>query len=237
MGRLKDAAPIVDSADLPDEIVGDFSDRDRRLREKNLATLREFANTTPAGKRKSVYFTFFAKPVEICGDAAVTSVRFERTRLVGGAAEGTGEFFDIECGLVIPAIGYVLQPFKDAPVDPDRGTIRNDDGRVDRGLYVVGWAKRGPTGVIGTNKPDGVTAAQQILADIPQGEKPGRERLEALLKARNIRWVSVADWHRIDDTETAAAPPGAPRRKFVTIEDMLKLLDEPPVDSIAAGNC
>ena len=109
--------------------------------------------------------------------------------------------------------------------DRERGTIRNENGRVTPGLYVAGWARRGPTGVIGTNKPDGVNAARQILEDSAEGAKPGRAAFEAMLKERGIRWISYADWQRINEAEIANAKPGSPREKFVTVEDMFDLLD------------
>lgn len=224
MGHLTDAAAVVDPADLPDAVTGDWSDRDRRLRERNLETLRGFVEQPRADRPKAVHFTFYAKPVEILGDDKVAGIRLEKTRVVGGRAEGTGEFLEIECGLVIPAIGYKLEPPQDVPFDPANGTIRNDDGRVAEGVYVAGWAKRGPTGVIGTNKPDGQAAAAQILEDIAAGAKPGRESFEALLRSRDVKWVDFAAWRKIDEAEVANAPPGAPREKFVTTEDMLNLL-------------
>lgn len=224
MGHLHNARAIIDPADLPEEVTGDWSDRDRRLREKNLESLKEFAGAPDAEKQKAVHFTFFASPVEILGGEKVEGIRFEKTRVANGRAEGTGEFFDIECGLVIPAIGYRLQPIPGIQVDEERGTIRNNDGRVSEGVYVAGWAKRGPTGVIGTNKPDGKTAAAEILEDIQEGVKPGRAAFEATLQERNVRWISYTDWQQINDAEVANAPPGSPREKFVTVDDMLDLL-------------
>ena len=225
MGHLTDAASIVDPADLPDEVTGDWSDRDRRLRERNLESMRGFSTQARDGKTKFVHFTFYAQPVEILGGDAVTGIRFEKTEVVDGRARGTGEFFEIECGLVVPAIGYVLEPPQDIPFDEKTGTIRNVDGRVDDGVYVAGWARRGPTGVIGTNKPDGQNAAALLLEDIPAGSKPGRSAFEALLQERNVRRVDFADWKKIDDAEVANAQPGAPREKFVTATEMLQFLD------------
>ncbi|MDA0661288.1 MAG: FAD-dependent oxidoreductase [Proteobacteria bacterium] len=224
MGHLANARAVIDPSDLPDSVTGDWSDRDRRLRERNLETLKEFVAAPQAEKPKAVHFTFFAKPVEILGGDRVEGIRLEKTRVANGRAEGTGEFFDIACGLVIPAIGYALQPLAGVPMDEERGTIRNTDGRIAEGLYTAGWAKRGPTGVIGTNKPDGVAAAEAILQDIKEGMKPGRPAFEALLKSRDIRWVSYADWQLINEAEVANAAPGSPREKFVTTEDMLDLL-------------
>ncbi len=225
MGHLTNAAAVVDPTDLPEKVTGDWSDRDRRLRERNLESLKGFNAGERDGKAKSVHFTFYAKPVEILGDDTVTGIRLEKTRVVDGRAEGTGEIFDIECGLVVPAIGYVLEPPQDIPFDEATGTVQNDDGRVDDGVYAAGWAKRGPTGVIGTNKPDGKNTAAQILEDLDEGSKPGRDRFEALLKDRKVRWVDFAVWKRIDDAEIANAPAGAPREKFVTMQEMLNFLD------------
>jgi NADPH-dependent glutamate synthase beta subunit-like oxidoreductase len=225
MGHLTDAAAIIDANDLPDEVTGDWSDRDRRLRERNLESLRGFCAQPRDGKTKSVHFTFYAKPVEILGDERVTGIRLEKTQVVDGRAQGTGEFFEIACGLVVPAIGYVMEPPQDIPFDESTGTIRNEDGRVEDGVYTAGWARRGPTGVIGTNKPDGQNAAALLLEDIKSGSKPGRGAFETLLKDRDVRWVDFTEWKKIDDAEVNNAQPGAPREKFVTAAEMLQFLD------------
>lgn len=226
MGHLVDAHAIVDPDDLPDVVMGDWSDRDRRLRERNLESLRGFSSQARDEKAKSVHFTFYAQPVKILGDDAVTGIQLEKTRVVDGRAQGTGDFFEIACGLVVPAIGYVLEPQADIPFDEKTGTVRNADGRVDDGLYVAGWARRGPTGVIGTNKPDGQNVAALLLEDIPAGSKPGSSAFEVLLKTRNIRWLDFLDWKKIDDAEVANANPGAPREKFVTAAEMLQFLEK-----------
>ena len=225
MGKLEDCQPVINPAQLPDEVTGDWSDRDLRLKERNLATMKEFPDVDPAGKSKRVHFTFFAKPVEILGGDKVEGIRMEHTRVEDGRSVGTGEFFEIECGLVIPAIGYFSDPFPGVPFDADNGIVVHDEGRVGDGIYAVGWIKRGPTGVIGTNKPDGDIAATQIVEDIADGTKPGREALEALLDDRSVRHLRYQDWQTIDAAEVAAAKPGAPRRKFVTIDSMLAALD------------
>lgn len=227
MGKLDNCVPIIDPAQLPDEVTGDMSDRDRRLKERNLATLREFLEVDPAGKDKQVHFAFYAAPVEVLGEDEVEGLRLERTKVENGRAVGTGEFFEIECKLVIAAIGYYSAPIDGVPFDIDKGIVVHDDGRVGNGVYAVGWIKRGPTGVIGSNKPDGDTAARQIIEDVGAGGKPGRESLKSLLDERNVRYLSYADWQAIDEAEQAAARPGAPRRKFVNITDMLDALSTP----------
>lgn len=230
MGDLAACAPVVDPAQIPAQILADvdgaMSDRDRRMREKNLATLRDFAGRPPGNKRKRVHFLFCARPVEVLANGRVRGLRLERTRMDGGRAQGTGAFFEIPCGVVIPAIGYRMPPLAGVAVDAATGVALNRDGRVDGGLYVVGWAKRGPVGVIGTNKADGDTAARQIGADITASGRPGGPALESLLAKRAARWVSFAEWQRIEAAEVAAAPAGAPRRKLIRIKDMLAVLEE-----------
>ncbi|MFQ6018652.1 MAG: FAD-dependent oxidoreductase [Kiloniellaceae bacterium] len=226
MGELADCAPVVDPAQLPAAVTGEMSDRDRRLKEKNLATLRTFAEAPADQKRKRLHFVFFAKPVAVLGDDRVEALRLERTRVEDGRAVGTGEAFEIRCGAVVAAIGYRMDGFAGVPIDERSGFVRCRNGRVDRGLYVVGWAKRGPIGVIGTNKADGDLVAEHIRADVPHGGKPGRAALERLLDKCGRRWVSFQDWQRIDAVEVAAAPAGAPRRKLIRIKDMLAVLDE-----------
>ncbi|MFO0995995.1 MAG: FAD-dependent oxidoreductase [Alphaproteobacteria bacterium] len=224
MGELDNCHPVLDPSQLPDAVMGEMSDRDRRLREKNLATLREFLALKPDGKAKRVHFAFFAKPVEILGGETVEGLRLERTKVVDGRAVDTGEFFEIKCGLVIPAIGYTGEPIEGAPFDRKEGIVINTDGRVEKGLYAAGWVKRGPSGVIGTNKPDGDIAAEHILKDFGQGAKPGRSAFEALLARKGMQPVTYRDWKTIEAAEIAAAPPGAPRRKFARIADMLAAL-------------
>ena len=174
---------------------------------------------------KNVHFEFFANPVEVLGGDKVEGLRVERTKVEGGRAVGTGETFDIECGLVVAAIGYYSIPVDGVPFDNDKGIVVHQDGRVGDGVYAVGWIKRGPTGVIGTNKPDGDTAARQILEDVAEGSKPGRTALSALLGERGVRVVNYTDWQKIDEAEIAAATDGAPRRKFVTVPEMLTVLE------------
>ncbi len=228
MGELADAAAIVDPDVLPEAVPedADLSDRDRRLRERNLATMRGFTEQDASGKSKRVHFDFLASPVEIIGSDRVEAVRFERNRVVDGRARGTGEFYTLECGLVLPAIGYRAEPIDGLPHDASAGVVPSDDGKVEPGLYVAGWVKRGPTGVIGSNKPDGRAVADHIAADIPQGTRPGRAALEAHLRAQGGRIVDFADWQKIDAAEIAAAGESAPRRKFTTIADMLAVLGD-----------
>lgn len=226
IGQLADCAPIIDPEELPDEVSEDLSDRDRRLRLRNIETFRSFSEMDPTGKGRRLHFCFRSMPVEILGKGdRVEGLRLQRTAVENGEAMGTGRFYDVLCSTVIAAIGYRMAPLEGVPLDPYRGIVTNHDGRVAGGLYVVGWAKRGPTGVISSNKPDGDMVAEFIASDIQHPEKPGRAAFEEHLMARGVRWVSFDDWKYIDEAEVAAAENGAPRRKFVEVDEMIQVLD------------
>ncbi len=224
MGELKNAVPLVDPAQLPDEVGALDNPRDQRLKEKNLATLKEFTRFKPSDAAKHVHFSFYANPVEILGGEHVEGIRLEKTHVVDGRATGTGEFFEIECGLVIPAVGYRSLPVADVPFDEKQAIVVHKDGRVVPGVYAVGWVKRGPSGVISTNRPDGAMAADHIAADCGEGGKPGRVALTKCLADRGVRVVTFDDWKLIESAEVAAAPASAPRRKFETVPEMLAVL-------------
>ena len=226
LGKLHDCAPVVEAQHLPAAVGGgEVDDRDRRLKERNLETLREFAARKGEAAKRRLHFVFYAAPVEIVGGDRVEGLKCERTHVTPeGRAVGTGETFVIPCGLVVYAIGYRSTPVPGAPFDEKQALVSNRDGRVAPALYAAGWIKRGPTGVIASNRPDGETVAAHIRADIPEGRKPGREALEALLKARGFRAVSFQEWKKIEELETKGAVAPAPRRKFVTVDSMLAAL-------------
>lgn len=235
MGRLEECAPLVEPPVLQPPSEG-LSDRDRRLSEKNLATFGEFIEASSGTKPKRVHFRFFTAPVEVLGDERVEGIRVETTRLENGRTEGTGETCVIPCGLIAVAIGYRGLPFDGIPFDPARGLIPNDDGRIDKGLYAVGWAKRGPTGIIASNRPDGLTCAEQIQTDVRKGTRPGREWLMRTLSKRRVRAVTFDDWLEIDAAETDSAIGPAPRRKFTTFAEMLEVIDQNRKSKLANRN-
>lgn len=227
MLELTEAAPVVDPSHLPAGVPEDMEDRERRLAERNLETLRAFAERDPNAMPKRAHFGFYAMPVEILGGERVEGIRIERTRVEGGNAVGTGETFDIACGLVVAAIGYRADPIPGLPYDEKRGIIPNDKGKIDSGLYAVGWIKRGPSGVISSSRPDGVEVAEHIVRDFPSGgSKPGRDALDKLLKERGVRVVHFEDWKRLEEEEEARALQPQPREKFTAIDDMIDHLEE-----------
>ncbi len=227
MLELTEAAPVVDPSHLPDGVPDDIEDRERRLAERNLETLRAFSERDPHAMPKRAHFGFYAMPVEILGGERVEGIRIERTRVEGGNAVGTGETFDIACGLVVAAIGYRADPIPGLPYDEKLGIIPNDAGKIASGLYAVGWIKRGPSGVISSSRPDGVEVAEHIARDFPSGgSKPGRDALDTLLAERGVRVVHFEDWKRLEEEEVARALQPQPREKFTAIDDMIEHLEE-----------
>jgi NADPH-dependent glutamate synthase beta subunit-like oxidoreductase len=219
LGELTRAMPVVEPSDLPP--VEDDSVLDPGQR-KSVGHLRRYAQGVPE-KPIRIVFDFFAMPVRIEGDGKVERVIVERTALgFDGSSHGTGEIYAIPAGLVVSCIGYRTPPIEGVPYDDKAGRFANLDGRVLPGLYAVGWARRGPTGTIGTNRPDGFAIAEKIAEDLGEGSnKPGRPGLDALLEARGVDVVTFRDWQKIDAAEIAAARIGAPREKFVSVDAML----------------
>ena len=219
LGHLERAVPRVDTADFPPSEDDAALDPGRR---KSVALLRGFAETTET-KPIEIIFDFFARPVAIEGDGRAERVIVERTRLTAdGAAEGTGETYAVPAGLVVSCIGYRTSPIPGVPFDTRAGRFANDDGRIAPGLYAVGWARRGPTGTIGTNRPDGFLIAEHLFEDLSDdGGKAGRPGLDALLTSRGIDVVTFRDWQLIDKAEVDRARHGAPREKFTSIETLL----------------
>ncbi len=220
LGHLTRASPLVDPADLPPE--GDDALLEPGMR-KSVTHLRDFAANTDAPKEIAVEFDFFAMPVAIEGNGRVERMIVERTRLdVDLRSVGTGERYVIPCRLVVACIGYQTPPIQGVPYEHGRGRFANDEGRILPGLYCVGWARRGPTGTIGTNRPDGFAIVDLIAEDIADGSgKFGRPALDALLDGRGVDIVTFRDWQNIDKAEIARARDGAPREKFVDVQDMI----------------
>jgi NADPH-dependent glutamate synthase beta subunit-like oxidoreductase len=220
LGHLARAQPFVDAADLPD--IGDDALLEPGMR-KSVTHLRDFAAAPVSGKPLAIDFDFFAMPVAIEGDGRVERVIVERTRLDDSLRSmGTGATYAIPAGLVIACIGYQTPPIEGVPYEHGRGRFANDDGRILPGLYCVGWAKRGPSGTIGTNRPDGYAVVDRIAADVGHGAgKSGRPGLDALLESRSVDIVTFRDWKKIEAAEIARARADAPREKFTNIADML----------------
>jgi adrenodoxin-NADP+ reductase len=222
LAHLERACPRVDAADLPD--LGEDALLEPGQR-KSVNHLRSFAAIPEAHRADypvEIEFDFFASPKAITGDGRVEAVEVELTRLEGGRAVATGETYTIPAGLVVVCIGYQTSPIEGVPYEESAGRFANDEGRILPGLYCVGWARRGPSGTIGTNRPDGFGVIGKIAEDIGGGKgKKGRPGFDALAEARGLDVVTFRDWKRIEEAETGRARDGAPREKFVSVEDMI----------------
>ena len=226
LGHLARAVPRVESADLPE------LDEDALLEpglRKSVTHIRSFAaipEHARADMAVEIEFDFYAAPVAMTGEGQVASITVERTKVEGGRAVGTGVTYAIPASLVVSCIGYQTSPIPGVPFDERAGKFANDEGRILPGLYCVGWARRGPSGTIGTNKPDGFSVIEKIAEDLGSGAlggrgKAGRPGFDALAEARGIDVVTFRDWKKIEQAEIDRARDGAPREKFVDVEQMI----------------
>ena len=200
--------------------------------------LREFASREPAGKPRRVVLRFGVSPVAVLGEERVEGVELVRNELVPDGkgsvrAQATGERETLSCELVFRSVGYRGVPCPGVPFDEGRGTLPNVGGRVlgeDAhplpGVYCAGWIKRGPTGVIGTNKKDATETVEAVLADAEAGliggEGAPADAVDALLAERGIDAVVYAGWEAIDAAERARGEPhGRPRIKLTSWDDLL----------------
>ncbi|WP_421991735.1 FAD-dependent oxidoreductase [Qipengyuania sp.] len=221
--HLERASPRVDPADLPP--VEDDAILEPGLR-KSVTLLREFAaipESIHGEKPLALNFDFFANPNAIVSEGGkVTAIEVERTTVEAGRAVGTGEVYRLPADLVVTCIGYQTNTIEGVPFEERAGRFANDDGRILPGLYCVGWAKRGPSGTIGTNRPDGYAVIDLVDQDFASSSrKRGREGFDELAEARGLDVVSFRDWQKIEEAEIAAAREGAPREKFVDVESMI----------------
>jgi ferredoxin--NADP+ reductase len=252
LGELADADVIVDAEELERALVVSDPNMDPTS-ERNVSVLRDYAGRAPAGKSKRVILRFLLSPIELIGDGmGVRSVVLARNALQTGEngrlrAEPTGETERIEAGLVMRAIGYRGVALPGVPFDERSATIPNDGGRVVGaggvpastqepapssvlpGEYAVGWIKRGPSGVIGTNKKDAQQTVDALLEDLAadthlEPSEPDPDAIERLLAERVPALVTYEGWSEIDRHEQSLGEPhGRPRVKLTRIDELLRV--------------
>jgi ferredoxin--NADP+ reductase len=225
LGELAGADVIVDPADL---VLDEASEAELAAApqtvKRNVDHLRDYAARTPAGKPRAIRLRFLRSPVAILGDDKVEAIELVRNELVDGRALPTDERETIECGIVFRSVGYRGVPLPGVPFDERAGTIPNEGGRVESGTYVAGWIKRGPSGVIGTNKKDATETVALLLEDARAGRLPARGdgTLEEVLEERRVEAILYAGWEAIDRAEKAAGEPhGRPRIKVCSWDELL----------------
>ena len=246
LAELDDANVILD----PEEVELDPLSRRYLLKsgdrtaEHNYQLLKQYAQNEVEKKPKQIVIRFLVSPVEILGEDRVEAIKVVKNELYqhdngGLRPRAIGKYETFPVGMVFRSIGYHGVPLAGVPFDDWNGVIPNDQGCVlgkNRtpivGEYVTGWIKRGPSGIIGTNKPDAHETVLRILEDVERGtvcqpDSPSRTAIEELLDARGIRYVSYADWQILDRLEVERGEAlGRPRLKFTRIEEMLTALDE-----------
>ncbi|MCB9771753.1 MAG: NADP oxidoreductase [Candidatus Omnitrophica bacterium] len=238
-GELSQAMPVVKSEDLVinDASQKELADPQAAVRKKNFEILKKYSAITEQKPRK-IFFHFLKSPVEIKGKTKVEQIVLEKNILSGEAgqqsAKGTKVFETIDCGNIFRSVGYRGVPIDGVPFDIKKGIFANnagrilENGKVLAGLYAAGWIKRGPTGVIGTNKPDSEETVNNLLADVAKlkgCESPSRESVEQYLKTKNIRFVNYQDWQKINAAEIERGKPlGKPREKITTLKDIFSCL-------------
>ncbi|MCB0157247.1 MAG: FAD-dependent oxidoreductase [Caldilineaceae bacterium] len=245
-GHLDNADVIVDPADLRLDKASSASIQDDTAAQKNMDYLNAYAEMGDSGKPRKVYFKFLLSPVEIIAgdDGKIAAVKLEKNRLRPTTtgyinSEGTGQYETLDVGLVLRSVGYKGLPVEGVPYNERNGTIPNEVGRIidpatERpryGEYVVGWAKRGPTGVIGTNKPDAIESVNSMLEDLSSERiEPAPDADPAavveLLQARNVRFVTMDEWGKLNEMELSKGKAqGRPRVKFTDLDTMLATLE------------
>jgi ferredoxin/flavodoxin---NADP+ reductase len=232
LGELGGADVIVDPADLELDPASEAAlEADRARARRNVDILREFAAREPEGKPKRLALRFCVSPVQILGEGKVEAIEVVRNELVAGddgaiRAVPTDEVEVIPCGIVLRSVGYRGIALPGVPFDEGRGVIPNVEGRVagELGVYVAGWIKRGPSGVIGTNKKDAAETCDRLLEDAAAGllQSDGGE-LETLLRERRVKFVEYAGWEAIDRHERGLGEPhGRPRIKLTSWDELLE---------------
>jgi ferredoxin/flavodoxin---NADP+ reductase len=235
LGELADADVVVNAADFDlDPASAELAASDKAIA-RNVDVMRAWVDRPLTGRSRRVHLHFFARPVELKGDGQVDTVVVERTELTAeGGARGTGEFFDLPANVVVRSVGYRGTALDEVPFDSGRNVIPHVDGRVQRdgatvpGEYVAGWIKRGPTGIIGTNKKDATATVASLLADAAAGALPepaaaSAEAVDALLSQRGVEVVTTVGWRNIDAAERAlGAGQGRDRTTIHDRDDLLR---------------
>jgi ferredoxin--NADP+ reductase len=247
MGEMEEADVIVG----PDEVKLDplsqaiIDKGEDKTAAKNLEYLREYAGRPSSGKHKRIIFRFLVSPVELIGTHRVEAMKIVKNELVddgrgGLKARATDQFETFPVGLVFRSVGYRGLALPDVPFHEPWGTIPHQKGRVLTQLkdgqqvigdYVVGWIKRGPSGIIGTNKPDSFETVESLLEDLKAGKllnppDPSCDSVERLLQDRGVRYVTFEDWLYLEQLELERGQAaGRPRVKFYDVEEMLKAVE------------
>ncbi|MBF8268399.1 MAG: FAD-dependent pyridine nucleotide-disulfide oxidoreductase [Gammaproteobacteria bacterium] len=243
-GELSVCGAVVEPAELQlnDASRIELEDKTNAGSRKVFELLSEFATSTSRDKQRQCHFTFLKSPVELQGRSRVEKIIFEKNRLQGEpfnqSAVGIGETFELEAGLLFRSIGYRGKSLTGLPFDDKRGVFPNRDGHITdtQGqllpqFYTAGWIKRGPTGIIGTNRADSVATVECLLQDLARLDssetKQGAAAVYVILNSKKVRPISFSDWKKIDNEEISRGQPlGKPREKITSIQECLRIVEK-----------
>jgi ferredoxin/flavodoxin---NADP+ reductase len=236
LGELSNCLAEVSASDLElgATCEKELADKSNFVAAKNIEIFRSWSGRRASQGEKRIVFHFLKRPVGLGGRGRLEFVTLERGVLAGPpfaqSAEATGNLEPLNCGLLFRSIGYQGRPLDGLPFDPSKGVLIHEAGRIagSPGLYAAGWIKRGPSGIIGTNRADSVATVATLMSDLPRldtGPKTGGNGLHEALALRGTKIVSYPDWLRLDEMEVRrGALTGKPREKMTRVREMLEAL-------------
>jgi ferredoxin/flavodoxin---NADP+ reductase len=256
LGEMQDADIFVlpEEAELDplsQEVVASGADRGTA---RKVQIIQSYAENKPSGKSKKIFLRLLVSPTEMFGDedGRLKGMRLVHNELYATEAgslrpRATDKFEDIEAGIAFRSVGYRGVPLPGVPFNESWGVIFNEDGRVIDpesgkpvvGEYTAGWIKRGPSGVIGTNKPDALETVEKMIDDLADGKlldpaHPTAEEAEELVRQHQPNYFTFADWEKLDEIEVARGKAlGRPRLKFTSVETMLEAAGKQTAEQVA----
>ena len=240
-GELSDSDPIVDPNELAlnEASETELAEKTNAGSKKIYDLFTNYSQREPTGKSRKCYFQFLRSPVELQGDGHLERLIIERNQLSGEAfkqsARGNGELYELETGILFRSIGYRGIEMPGVPFHESWGVFPNQDGRITDNdvtvpqMYTAGWIKRGPSGIIGTNRACAVSTVNALIEDVPNlnstESKSGREKVYSILDSRNVKYINYQQWKIIDQVEIdRGEAKGKPREKITSVEEMLSLI-------------
>lgn len=240
-GELADCDAIVDKNELElnEASKAELAEKSNAGSKKVYDLFAGYAERVPSGKSRRCHFQFLRSPVEILGSNRIEKVVIEHNQLSGEAfkqsARGTGERYELDTGILFRSIGYRGIPMPGVPFHDSWGVFPNENGRITENdsvvpqMYTAGWIKRGPTGIIGTNRACAVETVKSLIADVSQlyngSPKTGRDGIYPLLDERKVRHINYSDWKKIDEAEVErGSVKDKPREKITSVEEMISII-------------
>jgi NADPH-dependent glutamate synthase beta subunit-like oxidoreductase len=224
LGELSAATTVVDGSLIPESASEKMDDRERKVRERILGTLRDLSTGKAGEKRRTLRIEFFASPVEVRGEDRIESLILEKNRVEDGKCIGTGETFELPCDLLVTCIGSRAEAIDGVPFNERRGIAETTNGRAKARVYAAGWLKRGASGTIGTNRLDSYAVTDLLISEFDGTVRPGPWGMDKLITERSLSPINFSAWKKLKLLEEQAAIGSAPRKKFSTVDDMLRAL-------------